>query len=167
VDLRTLQRPLKERYREEPEAARITLRARGAEGDQPIACSVDIGRAVYEAQAHAGVGGAGTAACSGDLLLGALAACAQLTCQMVATALAIPFERIEVSVEGDLDLRGTLGVARDVPAGFESIRVRFDVQAPEATNEQLASLAERTERYCVVFQTLVQPPPVQTEWGTP
>jgi uncharacterized OsmC-like protein len=164
VDLRTLQRPLKERYRAEPEAARITLRARGEQADQPIACSVDLGRAVYEAQAHTGVGGAGTAACSGDLLLGALAACAQLTCQMVATAMGIPVQGIEVSVEGDLDLRGTLGVAKDVPAGFESIRVRFDVQAPEATPEQLAALAERTERYCVVFQTLVQPPPVRTEW---
>jgi uncharacterized OsmC-like protein len=164
VDLRTLQRPLKERYRAEPESAMITLRARGAEGDQPIACSVDLGRAVYEAQAHSGVGGAGTAACSGDLLLGALAACAQLTCQMVATAMGIPFEGIEVSVEGDLDLRGTLGVAKDVQAGFQDIRVRFDVRAPEATPEQLASLLERTERYCVVFQTLVQPPPIRTEW---
>jgi uncharacterized OsmC-like protein len=164
VDLRTLQRPLKDRYRAEPEAAKITLRARGAEADQPIACSVDLGRAVYEAQAHSGVGGAGTAACSGDLLLGALAACAQLTCQMVATAMGIPFERIEVGVEGDLDLRGTLGVAKDVPAGFESIRVRFDIEAPEATAEQLAALRERTERYCVVYQTLVQPPPIATDW---
>jgi uncharacterized OsmC-like protein len=167
VDLRALQRPLKERYRAEPDAAKITLRARGAEGDQPIACSVDLGRAVYEAQAHAGVGGEGTAACSGDLLLGALAACAQLTCQMVATALAIPVERIEVGVEGDLDLRGTLGIAKDLPAGFESIRLRFDVQAPQATPEQLASLAERTERYCVVLQTLVQPPPIRAGWGPP
>jgi uncharacterized OsmC-like protein len=167
VDLRSLQRPLKERYRAEPDAARITLRARGAQADQPIACSVDLGRAVYEAQAHSGVGGVGTAACSGDLLLGALAACAQLTCQMVATAMAIPVEGIEVSVEGDLDLRGTLGVAKDVPAGFDSIRVRFDVQAPDATPEQLAALAERTERYCVVFQTLVQPPPIRTEWSGP
>jgi uncharacterized OsmC-like protein len=167
VDLRTLQRPLKERYREEPGAAMITLRARGAEGDQPIACSVDLGRAVYEAQAHSGVGGAGTAACSGDLLLGALAACAQLTCQMVATAMGIPFEAIEVGVEGDLDLRGTLGVAKEVPAGFQDIRVRFDVRAPEATPEQLASLIERTERYCVVFQTLLEPPPIRTEWPSP
>jgi uncharacterized OsmC-like protein len=167
VDLRTLQRPLKERYRAEPEAAMITLRARGAEGDQPVACSVDLGRAVYEAQAHSGVGGAGTAACSGDLLLGALAACAQLTCQMVATAMGIPFDGIEVSVEGDLDLRGTLGVAKDVPAGFQDVRVRFDVQAPDATPEQLASLIERTERYCVVFQTLVHPPPVRAAWPSP
>ncbi len=164
MDLRTLQRPLKERYRAEPDAAKITLRARGTQTDLPIACSVDLGRAVYEAQAHTGVGGAGTAACSGDLLLGALAACAQLTCQMVATALAVPVEGIEVTVEGDLDLRGTLGVAKDVPAGFQAIRVSFDVQAPEASAEQLASLAEKTERYCTVFQTLVQPPPVRTGW---
>ena len=167
MDLRTLQRPLKERYRTEPDAAKITLRAQGSQTDQPIACSVDLGRALYQAQAHVGVGGAGTAACSGDLLLGALAACAQLTCQMVATSLAIPVERIEVTVEGDLDLRGTLGVAKEVPAGFQDIRVRFDVQAPEATSEQLASLAEKTERYCTVFQTLVQPPPVRTEWQAP
>jgi uncharacterized OsmC-like protein len=167
VDLRTLQRPLKERYRAEPDAAKITLRAQGSQTDQPIACSVDLGRALYQAQAHVGVGGAGTAACSGDLLLGALAACAQLTCQMVATSLAIPVEHIEVTVEGDLDLRGTLGVAKEVPAGFQDIRVRFDVQAPEATSEQLASLAEKTERYCTVFQTLVQPPPVRAEWQAP
>ena len=166
MDLRALQRPLKERYRAEPDAAKITLRARGAQADVPIACSVDLGRAVYEAQAHGGVGGAGTAACSGDLLLGALAACAQLTCQMVATALAVPVEGIQVTVEVDLDLRGTLGVAREVPAGFQDIRVTFDVQAPEASPEQLASLAEKTERYCTVFQTLVQPPPIRTEWQT-
>jgi uncharacterized OsmC-like protein len=167
VDLRTLQRPLKERYRAEPDAAKITLRARGTQADVPVACSVDLGRAIYEAQAHSGVGGAGTAACSGDLLLGALAACAQLTCQMVATALSIPLEGIEVTVEGDLDLRGTLGVDKEVPAGFQGIRVSFDVQAPEASPEQLASLAEKTERYCTVFQTLVQPPPIQTEWQAP
>jgi len=166
VDLRTLQRPIKERYRAEPDAARITLRVRGTQTGAPIACSVDLGRAIYEAQAHSGVGGAGTAACSGDLLLGALAACAQLTCQMVATALAVPVEGIEVTVEGDLDLRGTLGVAKDVPAGFQAIRVTFDVQAPEASPEQLASLAEKTERYCTVFQTLVQPPPIRAKWQT-
>jgi uncharacterized OsmC-like protein len=167
VDLRTLQRPLKERYRTAPDAARITLRAHGAQADVPIACSVDLGRAVYQAQAHSGVGGAGTAACSGDLLLGALAACAQLTCQMVAAALAVPVEEIEVTVEGDLDLRGTLGVAKDVPAGFQAIRVAFNVQAPEASAEHLASLAEKTERCCTVFQTLVQPPPIRTERQTP
>jgi uncharacterized OsmC-like protein len=166
VDLREVQRPLKDRYRAEPDAAKVTLRARGAQAEVPIACSVDLGRAVYEAQAHGGVGGAGTAACSGDLLLGALAACAQLTCQMVATSLGLPVDGIEVTVEGDLDLRGTLGVAKEVPAGFEAIRVSFDVKAPEATGEQLAALAEKTERYCTVFQTLVQPPPIRTDWRT-
>ncbi|HEX6678484.1 MAG TPA: OsmC family protein [Actinomycetes bacterium] len=164
MDLRTVQRPLKEHYRQDPEAARVTLRAVGSQADLPTACSVDLGRAVAQAQAHRGVGGAGTAACSGDLLLAALAACAQLTCQMVAAALGIPAERIEVTVEGDLDLRGTLGVAKEVPAGFQAIRARFEVDAPGATDEQLAALAEKTERYCTVFQTLTQPPPVRTEW---
>src|ERR671928_955495 len=113
MDLRSIQRPLKEKYSSDPSASRITLKAHSNQTDTPMACSVDIGRAIYQAQAHSGVGGAGTAACSGDLLLGALAACAQLTCQMVATAMGIPFERIEVLVEGDLDLRGTLGLDRD------------------------------------------------------
>jgi uncharacterized OsmC-like protein len=108
MDLRSIQRPLKEKYRGDPDASRITLSAQGGQTATPMACSVDIGRAIYQAQAHSGVGGAGTAACSGDLLLGALAACAQLTCQMVATAMGIPTNSIEVKVEGDLDLRGTL-----------------------------------------------------------
>jgi uncharacterized OsmC-like protein len=164
VDLRALQRPLKQQYRTDPDAARITLRARGSQADVPISCSVDLGRAVYEAQAHSGVGGAGTAACSGDLLLGALAACAQLTCQLVATAMGIPTQRIEVVAEGDLDLRGTLGIAKDVPVGFEQIRVWLAVEAPEATEEQVAALREKTEQYCVVLQTLTQPPAITTEW---
>jgi uncharacterized OsmC-like protein len=165
MDLRSVQRPLKEKYRGEPGSSRITLRARGSQTDTPISCSVDIGRAVYEAQAHAGVGGAGTAACSGDLLLGALAACAQVTCQMVAEAMGIEAERIEVDVEGELDLAGTLGVSREVPVGFERIRTRFDVVAPEATEEQLDNLQRKTEQYCVVFQTLSQPPELETEWA--
>jgi uncharacterized OsmC-like protein len=165
MDLREMQRPLKDRYEEEPDAARITLRAEGTQTDTPLSCSVDIGRAVYEAQAHSGVGGAGTGACSGDLLLGALAACAQVTCQMVATAMSIPFERIAVTVDGDLDLRGTLGMAKEAPVGFEKIRLRFDVDAPEATGEQLAGLRERAERYCVVMQTLAQPPTIETSWS--
>src|SRR6266496_4464722 len=167
MDLRSIQKPLKEKYRSDPPSSRITLRAQGAQSDSPIACSVEVGQKIFDAQAHSGVGGAGTAACSGDLLLGALAACAQLTCQMVATSLAVPLEGIEVTVEGDLDLRGTLGVAKDVPAGFQAIRVTFDVHAPQATPEQLASLGEKTERYCTVFQTLVQPQPIRTEWQTP
>ncbi len=164
MDLRSIQKPFKQKYRSEPEAARITLRAQGSETATPMACSVDIGRAIYESQAHTGVGGAGTAACSGDLLLGALAACAQLTCQMVATAMGIPTERIEVKVEGDLDLRGTLGIAKDVPVGFEHIRVRFEIDAPEATAEQLDALREKSEQYCVVMQTLNLPPKLEVDW---
>jgi uncharacterized OsmC-like protein len=163
MDLRSVQKPLKEKYLSDPGSSRVTLRAQGSQTDTPISCSVDIGRAVYEAQAHAGVGGAGTAACSGDLLLGALAACAQVTCQMVAEAMGIETERIEVEVEGDLDLAGTLGVSKDVPVGFERIRTRFNIVAPEAAEEQLDALRRKTEQYCVVFQTLVRPPELQTE----
>jgi uncharacterized OsmC-like protein len=165
MDLKAVQRPLKERYRSDPESSRITLRARGGRTDTPLSCSVDIGRAVYEAQAHAGTGGPGTGACSGDLLLGALAACAQITCQLVAEALGIAASRIEVAVEGDLDLRGTLGVSKEVPVGFEHIRLRFDVDAPNASADQLRTLREKTEQYCVVFQTLVKPPRIDTDWG--
>ena len=165
MDLREVQKPLKQRYREDPAASRITLVARGGQTETPAACCVDIGRAVYEAEAHPGVGGAGSAACSGDLLLGALAACAQLTCQMVAAAMGIPVERIEVTAEGDLDLRGTLGLARDVPVGFDSIRLRFDVDAPGASDDDLAALREKTERYCVVLQTLTSAPRIATEFA--
>jgi uncharacterized OsmC-like protein len=154
MELRSIQKPLKERYRGEPDAARITLSARGSEAADAVSCSVDVGRAVQAAEAHAGVGGPGTGACSGDLLLGALAACAQITAQMVATAMEIPTERIEISAEGELDLRGTLGVDRDAAVGFEDIRLRFDIDAPQATDEQLAALKEKTEQYCVVLQTL-------------
>ena len=163
MDLRATQRPLKERYREDPGEAQITLTARGGSSDEVVACSVDLGRAIQQAQAHPGVGGAGTGACSGDLLLGALAACAQLTCQMVASAMGIETERIEVKVEGDLDLRGTLGIDREVPAGFNEIRVRFEVDAPGASEEDIASLIEKTERYCTVLQSLRAPSPVNTE----
>jgi len=165
MDLRSLQKPLKEQYRSDPNASKITLRARGGQTDVPVACSVDIGRAIYQAEAHKGVGGAGTGACSGDLLLGALAACAQITCQMVAKAMGIPTERVEVTVEGDLDLRGTLGIAKDVPVGFENIHLNFDVVAPKATPEQLRGLREKTEQYCVVMQTLMRPPSIRAEWA--
>ncbi len=161
MDLREAQRPLKARYRESPAEARITLRARGSESASAVACSVDLGRAVYEAQAHAGVGGPGGAPCSGDLLLGALAACAQVTCQMVAAASGVPTERIEVTAEGEIDLRGTLGIAADVPVGFDTIRLRFAIDAPEASAEQLETLVEKTARYCVVLQTLREPPQVE------
>src|SRR5579864_8426924 len=132
MDLRSLQKPLKEQYRNDPNASQITLRAKGGQTDVPVACSVDLGRAIYQAEAHKGVGGAGAGACSGDLLLGALAACAQITCQMVATDMGIPTERIEVAVEGDLDLRGTLGISPDVAVGFERINISFNVIAPRA-----------------------------------
>lgn len=164
MDLRSVQKPLKEKYRSEPGSSRITLEAKASQQDTPISCSVDVGRAIYEAGAHAGVGGTGAAACSGDLLLGALAACAQVTCQMVAEAMGIETESIEVTVEGELDLAGTLGVSRDVPVGFETIRTSFEVVAPQATEEQLEDLHRKTEQYCVVFQTLVDSPELQTEW---
>jgi uncharacterized OsmC-like protein len=164
MDIRSLQKPLKEQYRNDPNASKIRIRAKGGQTDVPVACSIDIGRAVYQAEAHKGVGGAGAGACSGDLLLGALAACAQITCQMVAAAMGIPTERIEVTVDGDLDLRGTLGISKDVPVGFEKIRLHFDVAAPRATPEQLRVLREKTEQYCVVMQTLTRPPSLQTEW---
>src|ERR1700748_2704090 len=114
MDLRSLQKPLKDQYRADPSASRITLRAKGNQTDAPVSCSVDMGRPIYKAEAHKGVGGAGAGACSGDLLLGALAACAQITCQMVATAMGIPTEGIDVTVEGDLDLSGTLGISKEV-----------------------------------------------------
>ncbi|MBZ5683105.1 MAG: OsmC family protein [Acidobacteriia bacterium] len=164
MDIRSLQKPLKEQYRNDPNSSRITIRAKGGQTDAPVACSVDIGRAIYKAEAHKGVGGAGAGACSGDLLLGALAACAQITCQMVAAAMGIPTESIEVTVDGEMDLRGTLGISKEVPVGFESIRLHFDVAAPKATPEQLRGLREKTEQYCVVMQTLTRPPKLQTEW---
>jgi uncharacterized OsmC-like protein len=165
MDLRETQRPLKDAYRNDPASSRITLQATGSQVDDgAIACSIDIGRAVYEAQAHSGVGGAGTGACSGDLLLGALAACAQITCQMVAESMELDARSIGVSVEGDLDLRGTLGIDRDTPVGFQEIRVRFEIDAPGASREQLDSLARKTERYCVVMQTLRSAPAITVEF---
>ena len=165
MDLRELQRPLKEQYRSDPASSRITLTARGGEASErmPTQCSVDLGRAIYEAQAHPGVGGPGTGACSGDLLLGALAACAQLTCQMVATAMGLETNGIEVVVEGDLDLRGTLGLDPDAPVGFEAIRLRFEIDAPDASPEDLDKLHQRSERYCTVLQTLLSAPRIESE----
>ena len=138
MDLRTLQKPLKEQYRNDPSASQIRLRAKGSQTGAPIMGSVDIGRAIYSAAAHKGAGGAGTGACSGDLLLGAIAACAQIKCQMVAAAMGLPTERIEVTVEGKMDLRGTLGIANDVPVGFKRIRVHFDVDAPKSEPRAVA-----------------------------
>ena len=166
MDIRSLQKPLKEQYRRDPESSRITLTAKGTETATPLACSVDIGRAIQQAEAHKGVGGTGTAACSGDLLIGALAACAQLTCQLVATAMGVPTRQIEVTVSGDMDLQGTLGISKEVPVGFEAIRVQFHLDAPQATAEQLRALQERTEQYCVVLQTMLHPPKITTRWST-
>jgi uncharacterized OsmC-like protein len=164
MDLRSIQKPLKEKYRSNPNSSRITLNAHSSQTDTPIACSVEVGEKLFHAQAHPGVGGPGTAACSGDILLGALAACAQLTCQLVAEAMGIPIEHIRVDVDGEMDLRGTLGISKDVPVGFEDIHAKFDISAPEATAEQLAALKEKTEQYCVVLQTLLRPPAIRTSW---
>ena len=161
MNLRETQAPLKDRYRSDPDASKITLTATASQEDAPVACAVDLGRAIQQAEAHTGVGGPGTAACSGDLLLGALAACAQLTCQMVAANMGIDARRIAVTVEGDLDLAGTLGVSRDAPVGFAAIRLGFDVDAPDASHAELEALIEKSERYCTVLQTLRQPPPVE------
>lgn len=166
MDIRSIQKPLKDQYRRDPTSSRITLTARGSQNETPLACSVDIGRAIYEAEAHKGVGGSGTAACSGDLLLGALAACAQLTCQLVATAMGIPTQKIDVTVDGDMDLSGTLGISKEVPVGFGAIRVNFKIDAPQASADQLKALQEKTEQYCVVLQTLLKPPNIAARWET-
>ena len=165
MDIRSVQRPLKEQYRSNPATSRITLTAKGGETSTPLSCSVDIGRAVYQAEAHTGVGGTGTAACSGDLLLGALAACAQITCQLVATAMGVPTQHIGVTVSGDMDLQGTLGISKEVPVGFDAISVQFQIDAPGAAPEQVRALQEKTEQYCVVMQTLLRPPKITTEWA--
>ena len=164
MEIKAIQAPLKSKYRDDPASARVTLVARAGAKNTPLACSVDLGRAIYEAEAHAGVGGTGSAACSGDLLLGALAACAQITCQLVGAAMGLKIQSVGVTVEGTLDLRGTLGVSKDVPVGFEEIRVSFDLKAPEATREQLDALKRKTEEYCVVYQTLTKPPPLEVKW---
>jgi uncharacterized OsmC-like protein len=165
MDIRSIQKPLKDEYRRNPAGSRITLTAKGTRESTLLSCSVDIGRAMYHAEAHKGVGGSGLAACSGDLLLGALAACAQLTCQLVAAAMGVPTENIEVTVNGDMDLQGTLGLSKTVPVGFEAIRVDFRIDAPEASPEQLRSLQEKTEQYCVVLQTMLHPPKIDARWN--
>jgi len=165
--LRALQTPLKERYRQEPEAAALTLRAEGALDDQEIACSVATGRALVEAGLHPATGGTGSLACSGDMLLQALVACAGVTLRSVATSLEIPVTG-RVYAEGDLDFRGTLGVAspEEAPVGFRAIRLIFELDG-EATDEQLATLLRLTERYCVVYQTLAGNAPVTVTQRTP
>jgi uncharacterized OsmC-like protein len=159
-DLREAQKPLKETYESDPEAARITLTATGDEVDATT-CSVEVGEAIYEAELHEGAGGSGTAACSGDLLLGALAACSQLTAQAVIENFGVDAD-VSVSVEGDLDLRGTMGVA-DVPVGFQDIRLDVTL-AGDLDPETAASIRDATERFCVVYRTLVESPDVTAEW---
>jgi uncharacterized OsmC-like protein len=156
-ELRALQAPLKEQYRTEPGRALITLSASGQLDDVGVSCRVDTGRALIEAGLHPASGGSGLQACSGDLLLQALVACAGVTLRAVATSLGIPVRRGKVTAEGDLDFRGTLGVSKEVPVGFQSIRLGFELET-EATSEQLETLLKLTERYCVVAQTLRTPP---------
>jgi uncharacterized OsmC-like protein len=157
--LRALQAPLKERYKEEPDAARVTLSATGTLDDD-IACNVQTGRALARAGLHPATGGDGSLLCSGDMLLEALVACAGVTLKAVATALEIDVQAATISAEGELDFRGTLGVDRAAPVGFADIRLRFELDAPRAGDEQLATLLKLTERYCVVLQTLRCAPPV-------
>ncbi len=159
--LREMQAPLKARYREAPEAALVTLRASGEIGEATLTCKVETGRALVEAGLHPATGGSGLDACSGDMLLEALVACAGVTLKAVATALDLTLRRGAVTAEGDLDFRGTLGVAKDAPVGFRAIRLRFDLDT-DASAEQLATLMKLTERYCVVLQTLRAPPSITT-----
>ena len=154
--LKSIQAPLKERYKSEPDAAQITLRAHGRAGEG-ISCSVETGRALVTAGLHPATGGDGTLVCSGDMLLEALVACAGVTLRAVSTAIGVELRDATVTAEGDVDFRGTLGVARDAPVGFGAIRLHFDLST-DATTEQIATLLKLTERYCVVFQTLRQPP---------
>lgn len=164
AELKNLQAPLKEKYRAEPASAIITLKAGGKIGEG-ISCKVDTGRAIIEAGLHPATGGNGLQACSGDLLLEALVACAGVTLQAVATAIGIEIKNGNVKAEGDLDFRGTLGVSKEVAVGFTAIRLSFDLDT-NASTEQLESLAKLTERYCVVYQTLAKGVSVETRFTT-
>ncbi len=161
-ELRSLQAPLKERYRQQPQTALITLRAEGRLG-QGVTCKIETGKAPVEAGLHAATGGDGLSACSGDMLLEALVGCAGVTLSAVATALGIRLRDATVRAEGDLDFRGTLGVSKDVPVGFRQIRLQFDLDT-DASEEQLATLLRLTERYCVVYQTLSRPAKIDVEY---
>ena len=160
--LRALQAPLKDRYKSDPKSATITLKAKGALDDAQIACKVETGRALATAGLHPATGGSGLELCSGDMLLEALVACAGVTLKAVSTALDIPLRSGVVSAEGDLDFRGTLGVAKDAPVGFAQIRLRFDVDT-DAPQDKLDQLLKLTERYCVVYQTIRSGPPVEVK----
>ena len=164
TQLKALQAPLKERYRTDPNAAVITLKAEGRLGEGAT-CSVKTAKALVEAGLHPATGGTGLHACSGDMLLESLAACAGVTLNAVATALELKIRNAIVKVEGDLDFRGTLGVAKDAPVGFRDIRLAFEIDG-DLTEEQKATLLKLTERYCVVYQTLRQPPPVGVTMAT-
>lgn len=154
AELKAIQAPLKDRYREAPEDAVITLCAAGTLAGDGVACNVSTGKAIIEAGLHPATGGTGLQVCSGDMLLEALVACAGVTMSAVATALELPVRGGQVTAEGDLDVRGTLGVDREAPVGFRAIRLRFDVEG-DLTDEQQATLLKLTERYCVVLQTIV------------
>jgi len=162
-ELRQVQRPLKDRYKNEPDAALITLHAEGDLADAEVACSVQTGRALVEAGLHPATGGDGSLACSGDMLLQALVACAGVTLRSVATNRGLDVTGT-VRADGDLDFRGTMGVAPDAPVGFRAIRLRFDLTS-DASEEDLAGLIDTTERYCVVFQTLMQSPELSIARG--
>jgi len=157
AELRAMQAPYKDKYKSDPDAAIITLKAHGSIDESKIACKVETGRALAVAGLHPATGGSGAELCSGDMLLEALVACAGVTLKAVATALGIQLKAGVVRAEGDLDFRGTLGVAKDAPVGFREIRLTFDLDT-EATQEQIDSLIKLTERYCVIFQTLARPP---------
>jgi uncharacterized OsmC-like protein len=161
-ELRAMQAPIKQRYKDDPNAAVITLKAKGTLDDTSIACKVETGRALAVAGLHPATGGSGLELCSGDMLLEALVACAGVTVKAVATALEIPLKSGNVSAEGDLDFRGTLGVAKDAPVGFRQIRLRFDLDTA-APQDKLDQLLKLTERYCVVYQTIKTGPPVEVK----
>lgn len=162
-ELKALQAPLKQQYRDQPGSAIILLKAEGTLGEA-ISCKVETGRALVEAGLHPATGGTGLLACSGDMLLEALVACAGVTLKAVATALGVDIKNGIIKAEGELDFKGTLGVSKEVPVGFQSIRLQFQLDS-NATDEQMASLEKLTERYCVVYQTLIRGVPLHTQFN--
>ena len=161
-ELRAIQAPIKERYKNNPSAAFITLKAKGGIDDAKIACKIETGRALAVASLHPATGGSGLELCSGDMLLEALVACAKVMLKAVSTALDIPLKSAAISAEGDLDFRGTLGVAKDAAVGFSQIRLRFELDT-DASQDKLDQLLKLTERYCVVYQTIKSGPPVEVK----
>jgi len=163
-ELKSIQTPLKEKYREAPQAALITLKAQGKLGEG-ITCKIETGKAMAEAGLHEATGGTGLTVCSGDMLLEALVACAGVTLNAVATSIGVELHDAVIRAEGDIDFRGTLGVSKEAPVGFQNIRLFFDLDT-DATEEQVVSLKKLTERYCVVYQTLQKPPQIETSYQT-